>query len=233
MNNYKFILLQINDALFPIGGYSHSYGLETYIQKDLICNKEDAKKYITQNLLYNLCYNDFLTIKLVYEYIQDNQTEETDITFQQISALHELMTACKTPFEVRDASFKLGSRFVKTVSNMDLSWNFPYFQSYAQEKKKHYALAYALFCASLSIPYEEALSSFMYAQVSMAVTNCVKSIPLSQSDGQAILYETHTCFYDVLEKMKTLAIEDYALSTPGFDIRCMQHEGLYSRIYMS
>ena len=31
----KFLLLQVNDALFPIGGYSHSYGLETYIQKGL------------------------------------------------------------------------------------------------------------------------------------------------------------------------------------------------------
>lgn len=226
MNNYKFILLQINDALFPIGGYSHSYGLETYIQKNLVCNKEDAKKYITQNLLYNLCYNDFLTIKLIYEYVQDSKIDK-------INALHELMTASKTPYEVRDASFKLGSRFVKTISNMDLPWEFDYFNDYAQKKKKHYALAYALFCASLSIPYEEALSSFMYAQVSMAVTNCVKSIPLSQSDGQAILYETHTCFYDVPEKLQSLTIEDYALSTPGFDIRCMQHEGLYSRIYMS
>ena len=28
----KFLLLQVNDALFPIGAYSHSYGLETYIQ---------------------------------------------------------------------------------------------------------------------------------------------------------------------------------------------------------
>ena len=28
----KFLLLQVNDALFPIGGYSHSYGLETYIK---------------------------------------------------------------------------------------------------------------------------------------------------------------------------------------------------------
>ncbi|MDU7968180.1 MAG: urease accessory protein UreF, partial [Paeniclostridium sordellii] len=36
MNKNIFILLQINDALFPIGAYSHSYGLETYIQKNIV-----------------------------------------------------------------------------------------------------------------------------------------------------------------------------------------------------
>ncbi len=35
--NQLFILLQVNDARwFPIGGYSHSYGLETYIQKRIL-----------------------------------------------------------------------------------------------------------------------------------------------------------------------------------------------------
>ena len=36
MNKTQFYLLQVNDALFPIGGYSHSMGLETYIQKDIV-----------------------------------------------------------------------------------------------------------------------------------------------------------------------------------------------------
>lgn len=27
-----FLLLELNDALFPIGAYAHSYGLETYVQ---------------------------------------------------------------------------------------------------------------------------------------------------------------------------------------------------------
>ncbi len=40
--NQLFILLQVNDALFPIGGYSHSYGLETYIQKNIVNSGETA-----------------------------------------------------------------------------------------------------------------------------------------------------------------------------------------------
>ena len=46
MTYKKYLLMQINDALFPIGAYSHSYGLETYIQKDIVHDMETAQKYI-------------------------------------------------------------------------------------------------------------------------------------------------------------------------------------------
>ena len=42
--NHHFLLLQINDSLFPIGGYSHSYGLETYIQKGIVQDLETAEE---------------------------------------------------------------------------------------------------------------------------------------------------------------------------------------------
>ena len=32
--------------IFPIGSYTHSYGLETYIQKNLIKNSNDVYEYI-------------------------------------------------------------------------------------------------------------------------------------------------------------------------------------------
>ena len=48
-SNY-FLLLQINDAVFPIGAYTHSYGLETYIQKNLVHDRESAFEYIKANL---------------------------------------------------------------------------------------------------------------------------------------------------------------------------------------
>ncbi len=63
-NKNDFLLLQINDALFPIGGYSHSYGLETYIHKDIIKNADDAALYIEEKLSNSL----FLHVKLAYKY---------------------------------------------------------------------------------------------------------------------------------------------------------------------
>lgn len=44
MSEKQFYLLQVNDALFPIGGYSHSQGLETYIQRGIVHNVDTARE---------------------------------------------------------------------------------------------------------------------------------------------------------------------------------------------
>ena len=46
MSQKKFYLLQVNDALFPIGAYSHSQGLETYIQMESYMMKKQQKSIL-------------------------------------------------------------------------------------------------------------------------------------------------------------------------------------------
>jgi len=77
------------------------------------------------------------------------------------------------------------------------------------------------------------LEAFLYAQVSAMVTNCVKSIPLSQTAGQKMLFGFHGVMEEILAETGRLTKEDLGRSAPGFDIRSMQHEVLYSRLYMS
>ena len=61
--NQLFILLQVNDALFPIGGYSHSYGLETYIQKNIVNSGETALAFMKSSIK-----NSFLYIILRFQF---------------------------------------------------------------------------------------------------------------------------------------------------------------------
>ena len=72
--NKDFLLLQINDALFPIGGYSHSFGLETYIQKNIVTNVEKAKEYILSRINNSIKYTELLGIRLAY-----NEAEKENI----------------------------------------------------------------------------------------------------------------------------------------------------------
>ncbi|MGB8192919.1 MAG: urease accessory UreF family protein, partial [Chitinophagaceae bacterium] len=65
------------------------------------------------------------------------------------------------------------------------------------------------------------------------VTNSVKLIPLGQQDGQQLLFS----FHELIEKLAAQSVspdrELIGMCCIGFDIRCMQHEQLYSRLYMS
>jgi len=67
MSEKQFYLLQVNDALFPIGGYSHSQGLETYIQRGIVHDVDTAREYITHKIKWNLAYTELLAARLAYE----------------------------------------------------------------------------------------------------------------------------------------------------------------------
>ena len=225
----KYLLLQINDALFPIGGYSHSYGLETYIQKDIVHDVKTAEEYIKNKLEMDFLYSELLPVKLAFRYSKENNIDK-------LIELEEIIEASRIPEEIRSASHKLGSRFIKTMSNLDINFDSDIFKKYIEVRKGSYVnynIVYGVFCAACEIDYEDAIEKFLYAQTSAMVTNCVKSIPLSQTNGQKLLISCYEDFIRIINKLKDLNEDMLCLSTPGFDLRCIQHEGLYSRIYMS
>ena len=225
----EFLILQINDSLFPIGSYSHSYGLETYIQKGIVHDEKTAERYLRMKLRYSFMYTDLLAVKLSYE-------AATKGDIYKLEELEDVMEASRIPEEIRCASRKLGSRFVKTLFCMDSSWKQGIFEKYVSirtGKTICHPCAYGVFCAAREIPEEEMLAAFLYAQASAAVTNWGKTIPLSQSSGQKILFSLVPLFEEILELIKETGEEMLCLSAPGFDVRSIEHEQLYSRLYMS
>ncbi|MDO4300139.1 MAG: urease accessory protein UreF [Clostridia bacterium] len=225
MNN-NFLLLQINDALFPIGGYSHSYGLETYIQKDVFKDEKDIREYISNRLKYGIANTELLGSKLSYERA-DNMSA--------LAELDNILTASKMPKETRFASVKLGSRFIKTLEKCRLKLNKNYFDEYAALKytNKHHCIAYGVVCRAADIDIKQALSTYLYSQCSAMITNCVKTVPLSQSAGQKMLYDSFELMKNIIDDVLIMDEGELCSSAPAFDIRCMEHEKLYSRLYMS
>lgn len=233
----RLLLLQITDSVFPIGAYSHSYGLETYIQKGLVKNAAEAKRYLDVNIRFNLCYSELLPMRLAYELAAGSDWEG-------IKKLEERMQAIRLPLEVRAASHKLAARFVKTAALMLEEDALARWQHYAGQHNagQHNAgqpaahmvsVAYGVFAQVSGIGLEELLTAYLYNQVSGLTVNCVKSIPLSQTAGQELLFRSEAVQMEAVETVMEAPEEMLGLSMPGFDIRCMQHETLYSRLYMS
>ncbi|WP_310558366.1 urease accessory protein UreF [Flavobacterium sp.] len=228
MNNSLLSLLHLTDPNLPIGGFSHSAGLETYVQKGLIHDTASAKEFVVQMLSQNLRYTDAALVSLVYNAADNHNLKE-------ILSLDDQCTAVKLPKEMRQASHKLGLRLMKIFQPFNKS---ELIDGYAlaiknQEIVGHYCIAFALYAHSLNIKKEDALSGFYYNAAVGYVTNAVKLIPLSQQSGQEILFSIQDLIAELVQQTVDPDEDLIGMCCSGFDIRSMQHEQLYSRLYMS
>ncbi len=222
-------LLHLADPTLPIGGYTLSNGLETYVQNGIVCDKSSADQYVRHNLWYNLKYNDAALMKLAYDATIQENLEELILLDQECNAL-------KAPREVREGSQKLGMRMFKIFSRYSAehkvvsAWN-----ELIKCKKvyNHNCIMFGIFAAVMDIPIVEAMHAYYYNAAIGMVTNAVKLVPLGQLDGQDILYYLHDGLLQLSEESLTMDRNLIGLCNIGFDIRCMQHEYLYSRIYLS
>lgn len=224
-----FTLLQISDPYFPIGGYTHSFGLETYVQKGLVHDAASAERYLQSFLASSFLHNDLLAVKLAWEYAAGNDLDG-------LVSLNRTLSAAKAAREVRTASLKLGARFIK-ILEMVLEKN-PLFKAGVQAFRNNgpganYSVVFGLCARLLDIEKKAALAAFSYGTASSIVNNCAKLVPLSQSDGQSILFSSRALFISLLARVEELSVEDIGIGGTGFDLRSMQHERLYARLYIS
>lgn len=225
MSTNLYTLFQVIDSSFPIGSYTQSFGLETYVQKQLITDREALFEYVKNLLNHNLIYSDGLALRLVYE----------NLSMEYIKKIDEILTASKLARESREGSQRLGKRFIKTVLDFE---EVPLLSRYLimiNEKAAagHHAVAFAVYANAMGIEKEEAIKSYLFAQIMGTIINCTKLVPLSQRDGQKVLRQTHEMIDEAYMLLDTLEEADLGTNFPGYDIRCMQHENLYSRLYMS
>lgn len=217
------MLLQINDTLFPIGSYTHSFGLESYVQLGKIKNKYDARDYLKAYLHTQMLYTDLLAIKLIRK----------AHCLEEIFEIESIIAAATSAREVLNAIRKLGLRFIKTINAMKLEQK-AFFTAYTQASKNPiYVVAYSVFCVAYGLNYQDSLCHYLYAQSSQALTNCVKLIPLAQSDGQEILASLHKEFDILCQKLECLKKQDLCNNAIANEIKAMQHQYLPTRLYMS
>jgi urease accessory protein len=221
-------LLQLADPALPIGGFAHSAGLETYVQFGIVKNAESANEFITEQLRFNIHYTDAAFVSFAYDAGAGND-------FEMLLTLDCECTAVKLPREMREASQKLGLRLLKVFQPLCANEFIDKYKATFDDCGAviHYSIVFGLVAQALAIPKLDALKGFYYNAAAGMVTNSVKLIPLGQQDGQRLLFALHSLIDDLAQRSMSPDRGLIGLCCPGFDIRCMQHEQLYSRLYMS
>ena len=221
-------LIQLCDSNFPSGAFSHSFGLETYIQEDYVTTVEEFKQFLHVYILKSLTYTDGLGCRIAYDLAAEQKLEE-------LWALDEVLYASCSSAESREASRRIGQQMARICLVLYPSDTLADYQQRIKKKQcyGHPALVFALVCYELTISRELAVMSCLYAGVSSLIQNAVRGIPLGQTDGQLLLLWAHEVIQSAVEVVEGLSESALGRTQPGLEIAQMRHEQLHVRLFMS
>lgn len=272
--------VQMLDSAFPIGSFSHSFGLETFVQQGRINNLQQLEQYMKAQLQASIVPLEVLCLKGIYEALdgmmppqservlggmvpqqvelaqmQSAQTKHTqsqpaqtqqadsgleDACFASPSAerLIRLDAICHTQRaarESREGLHKMGKRLIRLGKSLYPEARLPELEKLLQQYNGYgtYPTVFAWIAWHLRLDIELAISGYLHTSIQMMVNSALRLMSLGQTDGQLLIRKTVPYALDLWEEIK-----QYDYTGPfsyGIvqEIYAMQHETLYSRLFMS
>lgn len=240
LNPTHLQLMQIFDSVFPIGAFALSNGLETFVQNDLLATPKDFENYL-HSYIEVAPYKELGEMHLALQAANTLALPTSNSDFDdRAENLDSLIASCLSSSEIRHGSRRMCSRFLHLTESMPSVQSMPHLLRYTELIKQNrcigfHPLAVGFFCADLTRQKDaqECLELYGYSLLSALTICAVKSVPLSQDAGQAALNRSFPHLCAAAATASQISDSDIGLSSGYFDVAAMQHETLYSRLYMS
>lgn len=253
-NNVIFNLLQFAGGTFPGGGFSQSWGLETYVTNGKVHNTDTLNEF-----LYS--YIDSIIGKSegpIVKHVMDAVANDDDALLHE---LEELSIASKLTKESRESSLRMGKAFMRISSTAIGESSDPLDNSDANEDSNasdnsdldfdsdpklinrynkmfksdgiSYTTAYGIAMQCLGVPAKDAITAYVFNSVNTIVQSAVKLVPLGNTESQEVILKMQNIMNDAVDTAMTLKIDHIVTFCPGLDIAGMEHENLAVRLYMT
>lgn len=228
MTNQLLSLFQLCDSNFPTGMFSHSFGLESYIQENKVHSKDTFLEWLNVYLHEQLVYCDGLASRFVYEALMVDD-------LQQIWQLDHLLTIQNLPRETREGTQMVGERMLKLTESI---YGFSILTQYRDEIKRknaygHPAIVFSMIAYGLGVAQQDTILYYLYSAISSQVQNAVRAIPLGQTAGQMITHQLIPELTQAAVRIMELTKDDFGIVSPGIELSQMKHERVNIRIFMS
>ncbi len=212
-------LLQLCDSALPIGGYSHSWGLETWVQRGTFKTAKEVEGAIRTLLISSVAPQEGIACALAHQYREAGN-------FEDFQRLNQYLTASRWSIEPATASMALGQRLKNLAVRLGWSADFP-------EGEHHHAAVFGWLAGALGIAAHDAVAGYLFSSVNSLVSACVRLVPLGHTDGQKILLALQKTIQQQTTHCLETELEDLGGFAPLHEGACEEHRRLYSRLFQS
>ncbi|MEL7235000.1 MAG: urease accessory UreF family protein, partial [Chloroflexota bacterium] len=147
----------------------------------------------------------------------------------------EQLSAMLTVYETREASVQVGRRFLKAALPLYGDARTERYYTATREKRVdgHFVLAYGVVAAALDVTPEDALTAYAHAFVMGQAAAAMKLVNMGQTHTQAVIRAMQPAIAEAIKTSMQYGLDDLHVFTPALDIRAMQHEFLFRRLFIS
>ncbi len=204
-------LLQLADSAIPIGGSAHSFGLETMAEEGSI-----APASLEAFFHDHLEETGALEAAFVRRSWRAKGTLLRDISSE--------FSARKPVRESRDASLKLGRRFVELVNALA--------GVAVLETELHYCVAFGAAGAVLGVAEKAVVLAYLHQSMAGLISACQRLMPLGQLAASKILWSLKPAIARAAQ-FEINQCEEVWCFSPYPELASMRHGSLETRLFIS
>jgi urease accessory protein len=201
-------LIHLADSALPIGSAAHTFGLETLVSEGGL-SVEMLDEFFT-DYLFEMGQAEAVFCRAGYE-------------GKSMPQLNARFSATRPARESRDASLKLGRRFLRLAASLIA----------ITETESHFCIAFGLVGRMLALDADLVCAAYLHQSLFGQLSVCQRLLPLGQTQATGILWRLKPRILQAVEASKSVRVEDIWSCQPALEIGSMRHPRLDTRLFMS
>jgi len=220
-------LLQFGDSALPIGGYTHSWGLEAAIAGNEVHDAATLEGWTHHWLHDTLGPLEGVIVAVTCRAMGGGEVE-------LLGRANALLDASLPNLSLRSASREMGEQLLVLAS----SWLWSargVEQTVAQTSWTgwHHAVVFGLLGALAGADVVDTLTVYLHQSALGMIGAGVRALPVGHTQGQQILAYLHPDIQKLAAALTGRDLETAGSSCPYYEILCDEQTRLYTRLFRS